>query len=226
MIQGVKAIPLVSLIKFMFQRMDKSPLCESFTKSIEKCIANSMKVDNSNELLVFDLYTQIASSDIGVSVMPYLSSGSFDKEPSWIVNNLQNYFTEKEWEKIVLFEKQFDLQFMDPQPSMDDTKKAKWDMWHSYCQMKTLSKSVITDIQTTIKRREARKQAANISKEVFVHSKRRHLRLKIEKDLCDIIRLQHPHVQSVTVVDCEDSIATNSLIICIDVASNMVPVSA
>ena len=70
-IDGKQAIPLRSLLMFMFSKSNVSNLCSEFVSCVEDHVTLPCKrrVESPAEKTIFDLYKHITSSDIGLAII-------------------------------------------------------------------------------------------------------------------------------------------------------------
>ena len=227
-IEGKKAIPLISLLKFVFHKMDTITPCYEFAKLIETCIyektANEAKEEESP--LIYDLYKQIAASDIGVHILDHWQPSQDDIKTPFLMDTHKEQFSESEWLKIKVFEVHFGIKWADSRAELIEVNKAKWKMWKAYYNMKSLSGEIGRDIHSVIKQRDKRKEASAQSKKVFLQTKRKHSPNKLEVDLLQRLKTSFPNIQSVVVVDTEKSVEQNMLDVYIELDSTCVPINA
>ena len=107
-INDQKAIPLVSLLKYFFHRMDNSPPCREVACGLAESVFEFNKDDTvtrkkDEDQPIFNLYKQIASSEIGGQILNLLgdeSSFPCDNAILTLVDIHKEQFTDQDWHKI------------------------------------------------------------------------------------------------------------------------------
>ena len=224
------AIPLVSLLKFVFNKMDTMHCCREFATAIETFMADNIWKESEqpaeDTTMIFNLYLIIANSKIGDGMIGFLSDEHFNKfKPPFLTECHREYFMSKDnkgWKKIQLFEWHFGLGWQKKTCTHAQMNKAKWGFWDSYTKMSNLTENIKSDISIVKRRREKRKQLATASKKVFVQATRKHLPCKIESELFETLNRLISDVHCIVIVDTEDSAHSNNLLAYVEFKSNKV----
>ena len=165
-INGQKALPLISLLKYVFHRKDNSAPCERIALSLEKLVVtaqnsekqepvNASKKDKLQDDIppIFDLYKEIAHSDMGSShaIVEHSSLHEVDdKDIPFLLHIHEDHFQLEEWNKIKIFETHFSHKYTNSQAPIDHINKAKWKMWKSYCEAKAIVVPMVEEAKEVI----------------------------------------------------------------------------
>jgi hypothetical protein len=236
LIQERKALPVISLIKYIFHKMETCVPCERLALNMEKCVIQAAHshisrthakdgsiIDDDNGLLIFDLYKEIAASDIGGLIFEHewtsINEQRIQQTP-YLLEVHQSLFSPKNWRKIQIFELHFGLQWTDMNAPLEDINKAKWRFWRSYCKAKSLSAQLVADTKDVMKRRNNRKELAARNEQPVVRSARLHTPYNVQEDLKSKLKLCFDQVGSLLVVDTEELSKSNVLQICIELTTD------
>ena len=228
-----KAIPVISLLKYVFHRMDNSKPCEEVAQLLEKAfVSGVLNIESSPKGLtedtddvnppIYDLYKKIAKSKIGGQALQMLDRATeiFDDDILYLVHVHQQHFSNSEWSKIKLFEIHFSHIWMDKNASIIQTNNAKRTYWNKYSHSAELKEELLKDAYAAMHRREARKKKSAFDKEAAILSGRKHRPIKVEQDLTVALQAYYPSIAIVKVVDSDESVAENTLHVYVEVSAD------
>ena len=232
-INNRKALPMISLLKYVFHRMDNSKACEELAQSLEKSVVETEvnkqtgSTDSDDETScppIFDLYQKIAPSDIGGQPLLILASTSElwinDHDIPTLVSIHQQHFSHSDWTKIKLFEMHFGYTWTNMRASINQTNNAKWQFWTSYCQSTSLKAQILKDALAALKRRQLRKDRSLLDKQPTILCGRKHLPTQVEEDVKSALQIRYPSIGAVLVVDYDESPIENILHVYVEVLTN------
>ena len=232
-VNGKIAIPSFSLLRYIFQRAEVSQPCTELCKVVNDLVKDNatrsdVKTDNKGVCkptkTVLDLYKEIAKLDIfkPLSATAGVKVSIDENDIRTLFPSYKKNFSQEQWFAICIFEKHFHQHLKNERPqTFEEELENKWSVWLSCKEAYNVGRVIHPLVQATIDKRIKRKNVAHLQKQCIVQAAQFHNPDSLESGLLGSLKARAVTVNSVIVVDHEDSPKINALTVFVEAASSL-----
>lgn len=225
-VNGQTAVPVSSVLRYLFACSESSEGCQKITKEVEKELLH--RKSNPQPGLTgssLSLYKLIAKTKFIDAELLFSKCVLDERRILTLVIDHKPLFTEKEWLSICWFEHHFsksvERKFQDLQ--YDDVIKLKYEKFHSYLSFKDCSKKWFITSSKHMKEKSVRIEAARDKNQIEIIGQKRHKPVIIDNEI-EILFKEHCEDKVVNVFsfDTIQSISTNTIDACVEITPRIV----
>ena len=217
LVNGQQSVPVSSVLRFCFHSADSIDACKFISNVIQReLLCNSETTGISSS---YELYKIIAKTQFRNIEFPCHNLIVDEQQIPTLVNDHKVYFTSEEWNKICLFEYQFNLTGDTSQLDFEQLIGLKYAKFQSILSFKDCCDKWLIIAENDIKKRKQRIALAEEIGRVEVRGTKAHYAYTLDNDIQLLLQEHLNDVSSVIAFDTIKSIENNAIQVVVQITS-------